>query len=126
MISQVLIADDSYTCRCLITQQLNEILPQAHVNTASNGLDALAIVESQVLDLIICSIELNKLSGLTLLKKLCLLRPKKVIPRVLVMTPFNRKLLRQALKDVKELDFLDKPVDKNELKKKLLGEVNYG
>jgi len=105
----VLIVDESYTCRWQLQKLVESISVPSEVYTASNGLDAMEIMTQLCPDILITSINLTKLNGLTLLKRICQTGTLHVQPQVIIMHEFNRKILQDNLEGLQLLGFLDKP-----------------
>ena len=82
------------------------------VTTASNGEEALALLTSQVFDLMVCDIRLPKLDGLSLFRRA---RQESPDTTVILMTAFAA--IQDAVGAVKEgaYDYLTKPFDIDEL-----------
>lgn len=111
----VLIVDESYTCRYLLKEQLLAIQPDLEIHQAENGLKAREFLDTLFPDLLITSLNLSRLNGLTLLKKLGHFQKGQDLPRVMIMHPFNRTNIGNALKDIPLCGFISKPPDREEI-----------
>ena len=79
--SRILVVDDDRTTRHLI----RGILTNAghRVTVAKDGVEALALLKTNRVDLVLCDVWMPRMNGLDLLEKI---RARKVRPRVIVMT----------------------------------------
>lgn len=111
----VMVVDESYTCRWQIESILKEISPAVEFHSAPNGLDAMEIMSQICPDILITSITLSKLNGLTLLKRICQTGNMHTQPQVIIMHEFNRKMLQENLDGLRLLGFLDKPPTRERL-----------
>lgn len=115
MKQSVLIVDESYTCRWQLQKLIESISALSDIYTASNGLDAMETMNQLCPDILITSINLSKLNGLTLLKRICQTGTLHIQPQVIIMHEFNRKILQESLDGLRLLGFLDKPVTREGL-----------
>lgn len=115
----ILIVDDSYTTRWLLEKLIKKLSPGSICLTAKNGLDAMEKIQEREIDLIITSIHMSKMNGLTLLKKISLSQHKGPMPEIILMHEFNHDRIGEALPEIEILGFLEKPPNKSELKRLL-------
>jgi len=103
--SRILVVDDDRTTRHLI----RGILTNAghRVTVAKDGVEALALLKTNRVDLVLCDVWMPRMNGLDLLEKI---RARKVRPRVIVMTSDDAP--ETLLKAVRQqaFKFVHKPV----------------
>lgn len=116
-IKSVLIADDSRTSLMQLERLLEEILPGVKVYQASQGLDAYEDARDKTPDLVITTVRLSRMSGITLIKKIVSVREEPTPLKVILITLFNRKIFRENLGGSVSLGFISKPFVREELKK---------
>ena len=101
---KLLCADDEPIIRDLCVNALDDY----HVLLAKDGLEALKILESEQVDIVLSDVMMPKLSGLELLKKIKEQRPDQA---VILMTGYSDKeLILEALQAGAD-DFINKPVN---------------
>lgn len=107
----ILIVDDEATIRTVLQAQIKYLGHQTQ--TASNGKEALQILQNQSFDLIISDLKMPRMNGIELLKQAIQLHPKT--PFVLLTAHGTINTAVEAMK-IGAFDFLSKPFDKEELK----------
>lgn len=113
-IKRVLIVDDEATIRTVLQAQIKRLGHQT--TTASNGKEAVQILQSQSFDLIISDLKMPRMNGIELLTQTKILHPKT--PFVLLTAHGTINTAVEAMK-IGAFDFLSKPFDKEDLKKVL-------
>jgi len=113
----VLIIDESFTCRWQLSQLVHQIEPEAKIHSAVNGLDAMELIYNLLPDILITSISLHKMNGVTLLKKIFQKSPVQPPPHVVIMHEFNQKHIQNIIPEMPLSGFLDKPPILDNLKR---------
>lgn len=108
---RILIVDDEATIRTVLQAQIKRLGYQTQ--TASNGSEALQILQNHSFDLIISDLKMPRMNGIELLKQTKPLHPKT--PFVLLTAHGTINTAVEAMK-IGAFDFLSKPFDKEELK----------
>ena len=113
----VLIVDDEP----VVLRVLKLALKQARyaVISASNGEEALALVQESHPDVLITDIEMPRMSGETLCKRLCEELPDRKFP-IFVVTSVTAIEHREWSRDLPNVMFLEKPIST----RKLLARLN--
>lgn len=100
----VLCVDDEPIIRTLCAEALEDY----DVTTASDGLEALSILEEKPVDIVLSDVIMPKLDGLELLQKIKETRPEQA---VILMTGYSDKnVILKALK-AGATDFINKPIN---------------
>lgn len=111
---RVLLVDDEVELRRSVSTILKSTLPEMNVEIAeaSNGLEALNILENEVYDLILMDVRMPEMDGLSALKQIKLRDPKTF---VVIMTAHAN--LQDAVLAIKEgaYDYIEKPVEPGKL-----------
>lgn len=110
---KILIVDDDDDMRVLIKEYLSET--NCMTIEASNGRDALEIVDLHRIDLVLCDLKMPNMNGFEVLHKI---KNKFNVP-ILLMTSFDSLMSTQEAHDTGLKYFLHKPIDKKELLKKM-------
>jgi len=97
-----LIIDDEVSARNILNRYISEINGICVVAECKNAIEALAILEKEVIDVIFLDIEMPKISGLAFLKTL------NSPPNVIVTTAFREYAIEGYEHNV--IDFLLKPI----------------
>jgi DNA-binding NarL/FixJ family response regulator len=86
----ILLVDDHTLFRQSLTQQLRSSFPGFEFKEASNGLEALQLLKSACVDLVILDVQMPKMDGITTLKKI-----KETTPeiKVIMLTQFDERVL---------------------------------
>ena len=93
-----LIVDDSSVMRKIVERSLRQAgLSIAQVLEASNGAEALAAVQKNKVDLILCDINMPVMDGLEFVKQLANVENGKAIPVVMITTEGSEGHVVQAL-----------------------------
>ncbi|WP_448519893.1 PAS domain-containing protein [Rhodoflexus sp.] len=111
----ILITDDNELNRLLVENITRLLLPQATVLQAKDGLEAVAIAQTQHPDLILMDVQMPMMSGYDATKQIKTITPLQHIPIIALTagtTPEEQEKCRQAGMD----DYLSKPLDINRLR----------
>lgn len=112
MSTKILIVDDQFGIRTL----LNEVLIKEGytVFKASNGLQALHIVENNMLDLVLLDMKLPGMDGVEVFKRM-----KKIQEdiRIIFMTAYSETEIIQKSNQLGALTYFSKPFDINEIRR---------
>jgi CheY-like chemotaxis protein len=104
--SHILVADDDPDIRALVREALSH---DGHlVSQASDGQEALALIEGQAPDLLVLDLQMPKQGGLEVLKVLRS-RPATAALPVLVLTALDDEVITRAGFDLGATDYLIKP-----------------
>ena len=107
------IVDDSSIMRKTIEKYLDGYGVQV-VGTASNGIEALELVQNHHPDVMTLDITMPKMDGLTSLEKIMQLAPET---KVIVVTALSDKLTGLQALDKGAVGYLFKPVNSDNLRK---------
>lgn len=110
---KVLIIDDHYLIRkgvALMLEQQNEFIPK--MSEASTGKESLAIIQTEIFDLIILDISLNDMNGLDVLREINILAP--TTPVLIQSMHKEINIINQAV-DLQIAGYILKSAEKNEL-----------
>ena len=93
-----LIVDDSSVMRKIVERSLRQAgLSIAQIMEAGNGAEALAAVQKNQVDLILCDINMPVMDGLEFVKQLAAMESAKTIPVVMITTEGSEGHVVQAL-----------------------------
>ncbi len=118
MLEVLLVEDDD-----IIRQSIAAALGRAghRVTEAADGEQAASLVDARQFDLAICDVQMPKLDGLTLFR-----RVRHVAPRtaVVIMTSFGR--IPDAVGSLRDgaVDYVTKPFDPDEFTERVIGPIN--
>ena len=109
-ISNMLIIDDSSTARMII-KRCFETAGYAGIEflQAEDGLEALDILNSSEIDLIVADMNMPKMDGEDLIKKIKLNEKLKKIP-VIIISSNQNDVIRNEMDELGILGFIQKPV----------------
>lgn len=113
VLKKVLIVDDEEDMVWSLRQNLNNDLLQVEILTASSGEEALAVLSSNHIDLVLTDIRMPGMSGLDLLLEVKNLFPYTV---VIIMTAFPSNEFKKEALLRGGLNFIEKPFDIKELR----------
>ncbi|GGA51432.1 EAL domain-containing protein [Okeania sp. KiyG1] len=116
MLSKILVVDDEPDLQSLICQKFRKKIIQKEFEFlfVSNGIEALEAIKNETdIDLILTDINMPKMDGITLLKKLSE-KPNKTIKTVIISAYGDLKTIRTAM-NLGAFDFLTKPLDLHDL-----------
>ena len=109
---RVVIADDNEALRALVRVQLETNAEFEIVAEASDGLEALAVVEEQRPDLLLLDLAMPKIDGLGALERL---RDSATGPRVVVFSGYTGPQVAAAARRLGAVDCLEKGLAAAEL-----------
>lgn len=114
----VLIVDDARLIRVSISKRVNwEGLGLSIVGTASNGLEAIQLIEQKSPDIVITDIRMPLMDGLALIKEVQLRKIKPI--KFVIISGYNDfEYARQAIR-LGVSDYIQKPIDEEDLEKTL-------
>lgn len=117
---RALIVDDSSVMRKIVERSLRQAgLSMAQVLEASDGAEALAIVQSNKLDIILCDINMPVMDGLEFVKQLAGVENAKGVPVVMITTEGSEGHVVQAL-SAGARGYLRKPFTSDQVKEHVL------
>jgi len=110
--TKILIVDDQFGIRTL----LNEVLTKEGytVFKASNGLQALHIVENNMLDLVLLDMKLPGMDGVEVFKRMKQIQEDI---RIIFMTAYSETEIIQKSSQLGALTYFSKPFDINEIRR---------
>jgi two-component system chemotaxis response regulator CheY len=91
---KVLVVDDSQMIRSSLSQMLRE--KGLEISEASNGEEALKILDTEIIDLVICDLNMPVKGGMELLAESVALRKHKEIPIVMLTTEGRPEFVEQS------------------------------
>jgi len=109
----IIVADDSRFSRQQVINLIQEIDKDVHIITASNGVEALEIMEKEPVDIAILDIVMPEMTGIEVLENLA---GKKEFANImpLMFTSLSDKLTLKQCFDLGATDFIAKPLDVTE------------
>lgn len=115
-----LIVDDSSVMRKIVERSLRQAgLGIAQVLEASNGAEALAVVQKNKVDLILCDINMPVMDGLEFVKQLSGIESAKGVPVVMITTEGSEGHVVQAL-SAGARGYIRKPFTPDQVKEHVL------
>ncbi len=111
-IGNVLIVDDETPFILSLTTGLKTTLSKYNILSAKNGRQAIEILESEPVDLVLTDLRMPEMDGFELLAYMSTNFPS--IPAI-VMSAFGTQEIKQRLRSMGTLGFLEKPLDFQEL-----------
>jgi two-component system, chemotaxis family, chemotaxis protein CheY len=95
---KVLIVDDSSVMRKIVERSLRQAgLELTQVLEAGNGAEALALLQANSIDLILCDINMPVMDGLEFIKQLAGVENAKAVPVIMITTEGSEAHVVQAL-----------------------------
>lgn len=117
---RTLIVDDSSVMRKIVERSLRQAgLPISQVLEAGNGAEALAAVQSNPVDLILCDINMPVMDGLEFVKQLAGVPNAKGVPVVMITTEGSEGHVVQAL-SAGARGYIRKPFTPDQVKEHVL------
>lgn len=99
MAFNILVTDDSETMRAVIKKSVNMSgVPVGEFHEAANGKEALAVLESAWIDVILSDINMPEMGGMELLKKISEDEELKKIPLIFITTEASEARKEEARK----------------------------
>jgi CheY-like chemotaxis protein len=108
----VLIVDDEEKSRLYLAELTHELFPELTLQFAASPFEALFIIEKQKIDLIFLDVEMPGMTGIDLLTQL---REKILKTPVVFISAYKRAEFIQKALRLNAVDYIDKPVDPEEL-----------
>ncbi|MFY9688607.1 MAG: response regulator [Candidatus Acidiferrales bacterium] len=95
---RALIVDDSSVMRKIVERSLNQAgIKLSEVFEAGNGAEALAVLQDNKVDLVLCDINMPVMDGLEFIKQLPSVENAKGVPVVMITTEGSESHVVQAL-----------------------------
>jgi len=116
----ILIVDDNQTARLNLHKLIKKSFNDTHVIEANSGLAALSITMKQTVDLIILEIQMPQMDGFETAKMLQAQQKTRNIPIVFTTGIYKSEEFQDKAYALGAVDYLTKPIDPTEFKKKLL------
>ncbi len=117
---RALIVDDSSVMRKIVERSLRQAgLDLSSVSEAGNGADALAILDTNPVDLILSDINMPVMDGLEFVRKLQTVEKLRGIPVVMITTEGSESNVVQAL-SLGAKGYIRKPFTPDQVKEHLL------
>ena len=117
---RALIVDDSSVMRKIVERSLRQAgLSLAQVIEAGNGAEALAAVQANQVDLILCDINMPVMDGLEFVKQLAAVEKAKGVPVVMITTEGSEAHVVQAI-SAGARGYLRKPFTPDQVKEHVL------
>ena len=113
---KILIVDDEEKSRLYLANILEELHPEFYIRLAATPKEALYIVEKDTIDLVLLDVEMPGMTGLDMLKELR--KTSEKIP-VIIVSAYKRAEFIQTAMRLNTIDYIDKPVDPQELENAL-------
>lgn len=114
--TNVLIVDDDNNFLLSVADGLRAHTEDFDVLTAANGLEALKILDSQKIDLLVTDVKMPEMDGLELLAHMVSNHPN--VP-VIIMTAFATREMEDRATNMGTFKFLEKPLDFHMLLEKI-------
>ncbi|HJT22574.1 MAG TPA: sigma-54 dependent transcriptional regulator [Nitrospira sp.] len=112
MKAKILIVDDDPDIAMMLEDRLQA--SEYHTVTAQDGVQALELVEQEAPNLMLLDLDMPRLTGLDVLKRLPKVRPSEDLPVIVMTAHGSIEAAVEAMKDG-AYDFLTKPLDKDHL-----------
>ncbi|MGL4874932.1 MAG: response regulator [Clostridium sp.] len=112
--NRILVVDDTKNIRILLSKTLE--LDGFTVTTATDGFEALSILEKEKFDICFIDIKMPGMSGITLLEELF---EREISTKIIIMTAFGT--IKNAIKSTKlgAIAYIQKPFSANTVRKTL-------
>jgi two-component system chemotaxis response regulator CheY len=95
---RALIVDDSSVMRKIVERSLRQARVNPQVLEAGNGAEALAVLEQNQVDLILCDINMPIMDGLEFVKQLSCVSNAKGVPVVMITTEGSESHVRSPVR----------------------------
>src|ERR1019366_7996248 len=117
---RVLIVDDSWVMRKIVERSLRQAgIELEKVVEASNGAEALAALHENVVDLILCDINMPVMDGLEFVRQVATVESAKGVPIVMITTEGSESHVVQAL-SAGARGYIRKPFTPDQVKEHVL------
>ncbi len=118
----VLIVDDMRSMRAIVRRVLQE-MGFKNLHEAGDGSEALSLLHSKEIDLVICDVEMPKMDGIELLDEVDKDEKLKDIPFIMLTALNNRDKVMEILQH-KVQDFVLKPINPQMLEQRVQAFLN--
>jgi CheY-like chemotaxis protein len=105
---KVLVVDDDHGFLLSLQDMCRERVDAFEVVTAGNGKEALAVLASQSIDLVVTDLKMPEMDGFELVSRMS--RLKNSVP-IIAMTAFGTPEMEDRLMDLGAFQYIEKPVD---------------
>jgi two-component system, chemotaxis family, chemotaxis protein CheY len=123
MSMDVMIVDDSAAIRKILQRVLTQSdMPIGRILEAGDGVEALAALKNDRVNLILCDINMPKMDGMQLLGTLKAMEEYKDVPIIMVTTEANQTRVMEAVQ-LGAAGYVRKPFTAEQIKEKLVGMV---
>jgi len=117
---RALIVDDSSVMRKIVERSLRQAgIDLSHVIEAGNGVEALGLLDSNTVDLILCDINMPVMDGLELVRHLQTIDKLRGVPVVMITTEGSESNVIQAL-SLGAKGYIRKPFTPDQVKEHVL------
>jgi two-component system chemotaxis response regulator CheY len=118
-LESVILVDDSSTSR-MITKRCLEMAGYTHLEVleADNGLRALTLLKDRTVDLILTDLNMPKMDGETLIKKVRMLPTQATTP-IAIISSIGDESLQNSIEDVNLIGIIQKPISPAKMNKLL-------
>ena len=117
---RALIVDDSSVMRKIVERSLRQAgIDLSHVIEAGNGVEALGLLDSNTVDLILCDINMPVMDGLELVRHLQTVEKLRGVPVVMITTEGSESNVIQAL-SLGAKGYIRKPFTPDQVKEHVL------
>jgi len=113
---KILVVDDEKKVVELLQETIKKIGDGYAVKTAYNGKEAMDILEKEKFDLVLLDIKMPVMSGVQVLTEL---HNRKIWLPVIILTAYTVKDIEDKFREFGIIDYLSKPLDLIQLKKKI-------
>lgn len=117
----ILVVDDSKLARKRIQDILEQTEIKYNLQKASDGLEALEILDNNPIDFLITDIEMPKMDGIALMEEI---GNRDIDIKILAVSSIVKPTILQFIKNNKNVYFLKKPFNFEQFKK-LLNDILY-
>ena len=118
-----LIVDDSSAIRKILQRALRQaISPVGEIYEASDGIEALSVLESQQISFVLSDINMPNMDGLQLLSEIKSRPQFKDLPVIMITTEGSQARVLEAIK-LGAAGYVRKPFTPEQIKEKLVGIV---
>ncbi|GMO57297.1 MAG: chemotaxis response regulator CheY [Treponemataceae bacterium] len=107
---KVLVVDDSRFMRNVVKSYFDEMGKKVDYLEADNGKDALKIVTSETIDLVLLDWNMPRMTGIDFLKEVRAIAALKTLPIVMVTSESSKLNVVEAIKEG-ATDYILKPID---------------
>lgn len=119
----VLIVDDSSAIRKILQRVLRQVeAPISEIFEAADGVEALAVLESQKISFVLSDINMPNMDGLQLLSEIKSRAEFKALPVVMITTEGAQNKVLEAV-NLGAAGYVRKPFTPEQIKEKLVGIV---